>query len=241
VSCDPERVTGFVDGELDAASAATLAAHIETCASCREQAESERVLRARLRGLPAPELPAGLDTRVRKASRVASWPARAARIALPLAAVLLVGVWLRGYAPLVAWDLARDHDKCFARHPVPAKVRTSDAGVLADWFEERGTHLPALPEEVGPFALVGARYCPLLSLSLAPHVYYASATSHVSVFVVPQRVRLDGRFAGRARGDAVRLLRIEGETIGLVGGNEAEVAAFESVLRPLVAASAPIR
>lgn len=236
MSCDPERVTGFVDGELDPAGAAAVAAHIESCASCREQAESERDLRARLRGLPLPQLPAQLDTRVRTASRVAPFAVRAARMALPLAAVLLVGVWLRGYAPLVAWDLARDHDKCFSRHPVPAKVRSSDPGVLADWFEERGTHLPALPDQVGPLALVGARYCPLVSLSLAPHVYYASATSHVSVFVVPQRVRLDGRFAGRARGDAVRLLRLEGETIGLVGENEAELAAFESTLAPLMAA-----
>jgi hypothetical protein len=71
---------------------------------------------------------------------------------------------------------------------------------------------------------------------MAPHVYYASPGSHVSVFVVPQGVRLADRFAGAARGDAVRLLRVEGEVVGIVGEREAEVQAVESALRPVLAA-----
>src|SRR3970282_1915175 len=123
LSCDPERVPGFVDGELDAQARAAVAAHLETCPACRAQAEAERALRARLRSLPGPELPAGLGVRVLEAKRLrpSGFPA-AARWALPLAAVLLLGVWLRGYAPFVAWDLARDHDKCFSRRPLPAKL-----------------------------------------------------------------------------------------------------------------------
>jgi hypothetical protein len=238
VSCDPEHVTGFVDGELDPRAAAAVAAHLETCPACRAQAEAERGLRARLRELAAPALPPGLETRVSHAARrrPAALPA-AVRWALPLAAVLVLGIWLRGHAPFVAWDLARDHDKCFGRHPVPAKVWSAEPQVVSDWFEQQGTHLPALPDRVGELVLVGARYCPLASLSNAPHVYYASARRHVSLFVVPHRVRLadDGR-PTRARGDSVRLLRVEGEVVGIVGADDADVHAFASALRPVVAA-----
>jgi anti-sigma factor RsiW len=62
LSCDPERVTGFVDGELDPQATTAVAAHLETCPACRAQAEA-KLLRARLRGLPGPELPAGLEAR----------------------------------------------------------------------------------------------------------------------------------------------------------------------------------
>jgi hypothetical protein len=94
---------------------------------------------------------------------------------------------------------------------------------------------PAAARE-GDLTLVGARFCPLPDVSSAPHLYYASATSGVSVFVVPHPVRLDDRFAGEARGRAVRLLRVEGEVVGIVGERGSEVQAFETALRPVLAA-----
>ncbi|HYN90925.1 MAG TPA: zf-HC2 domain-containing protein [Thermoleophilaceae bacterium] len=237
MSCDPERVTGFVDGELDAETTAAVAAHLETCAACRTQAEAERGLHARLRSLPAPELPAGIEARVRAQARRRSWaPAAVARWALPLAAVLVAAFWARGHAPLVAWELVRDHDHCFSFRPLPAKVWSGEPGVVGAWFERQGTRLPPVPDRVGELALVGARYCPLPDVSLAPHVYYASATSQVSVFLVPHGVRLDERFAGEVRGRAVRLLRVEGETVGIVAESDADARAFEAALRPVLAA-----
>jgi anti-sigma factor RsiW len=236
LSCDAERVTGLVDGELEAEAAAALAAHLETCAACRAQADAERSLRARLRSLPKPEPPAGLEARVR--ARVGRRPAAvvAARWALPLAAVLVAAFWARGHAPLVAWELARDHDHCFSRRPLPAKVWSGDPGVVGDWFRQQGTRLPRVPDRVGDLALVGARYCPLPDVSSAPHVYYASPTRQVSVFVVPHGVRFDAAFAGQARGRAVRLLRVEGETVGIVAGRDSEARAFEAAFRPVLAA-----
>jgi hypothetical protein len=115
-------------------------------------------------------------------------------------------------------------------------VWSAEPGVVGGWFEQRGTHLPAIPDRVGDLALVGARYCPLPDVSSAPHVYYASAASRLSVFLVPHGVRLDTRFAGAARGRAVRLLRVGGQVVGIVGGREAEVQAFEAALRPPLAA-----
>jgi hypothetical protein len=113
---------------------------------------------------------------------------------------------------------------------------------VSSWFEQQGTQLPALPDRVGELVLVGARYCPLVSLANAPHVYYASARRHVSVFLVPQAVRLadDGR-PTRTRGDSVRLLRLEGEVVGIVGADDADVRALETALQPVVEAMAAPR
>jgi hypothetical protein len=159
-----------------------------------------------------------------------------ARWALPLAAALLAAVWLRGYAPFVAWDLARDHAKCFSRQPVPAKVWSGEPARVAGWFRESGTELPALPTQVGDLALVGARYCPLVSLASAPHVYYGSVGRHASVFVVPQGVRFEDPRASQARGEHVRLLRVEGRVVGIVAEEEDDVRALERALAPVLAA-----
>jgi hypothetical protein len=163
-------------------------------------------------------------------------PGAVARWVLPLAAVLVAGFWARGHTPLVAWELARDHDHCFSLRPLPAKVWSGEPGVVGDWFSRQGTRLPRVPDRVGELALVGARYCPLPDVSSAPHVYYASATRQVSVFLVPHGVRVDDRFAGESRGRAVRLLRVEGETVGIVAGSEADARAFETAFRPVLAA-----
>ncbi len=227
-----------MDGELPPEQAAELSAHLETCAACRAQADAERGLRARLRTLPVPELPAGLESHVREARRRRSLPERALRLALPIAAMLAAGVWLRGYAPLVAWDLARDDHHCFARQPLPAQVWSGEPQEVAAWFERQGTRLPSLlPERVGELALVGARYCPLASLGTVAHVYYRAPAGHVSVYAVPRGVRFPDRAASETRGVSVLLLRIEGEVVGVVAPSAEDARAFEAALRPVRTAS----
>lgn len=236
MSCDAERVTGFVDGELDAEVAAAVAGHLEACADCRAQVEEEQSLRARLRSLPAPEPPAGLEARARAQARRRPAVAVAVRWAVPLAAVLLAAFWARGHAPLVAWELARDHDHCFSFRPLPARVWSGNPGVVGEWFARHGTSLPQVPGQVGGLALVGARYCLLPDASSAPHVFYASATSEVSLFLVTHEVRVGEGFAGQSRGRVVRLLRVEGKTVGIVAGSDADAGAFEAALRPVLTA-----
>ena len=108
---------------------------------------------------------------------------------------------------------------------------------MADWFREQGTQPAVAAGQVGELALVGRA---LLPARLARRPPRTSTTrrrrSHVSVFVVPQGVRLDDRLAADARGDSVRLLRLEGEVVGIVGEQEADVQAFETALRPVLAA-----
>jgi len=207
MSCNPERVTAYVDGALDAAGGAELEAHLEACPECRAQAEEERALRAQLRALPPPS---------------------------PLAAGLVALLaWARGAAPFVAWELSRDHDHCFGGRRLPAKVWSSDPAYVAEWFEGQGTRVPVIPETAGGLELVGARYCTLLDRRVA-HLYYSNGEHHLSLFLVPGPVR-DLAREKRPRGNFVRLLRVGGTTVGLVSEEENSVEAFRRALSTTLA------
>jgi anti-sigma factor RsiW len=231
MSCDPERLTAYIDGALDAAVCPEMEAHLATCPECRAQAEEERALRARLRALPPVEPSPELETRVRRSlrarPRTGSW-------LLPLAAgVVALLAWARGASPFVAWELSRDHDHCFGKRRLPAKVWSSDPAYVMEWFESQGTRVPLIPDGAGGLELVGARYCPLLERSVA-HLYYTNGDHRLSMFVVPGPVR-DAPRELRPRGNFVRLMRVGGTTVGLVSEEESTVAAFERALSTTVA------
>jgi anti-sigma factor RsiW len=237
VSCDPERVTGLVDEALEGEERTRVEAHVAQCEVCRAQAADERKLRQGLRSLPAPELPFGLEQRVRvRLRRRRAWR-RGVQTLLPLAAVLVLALWARGYAPFVAWELSRDHDHCFGMPRLPAQVWTSEPDIVAEWFGDRGDALPLLPPTVGSLALVGGRHCWLIDASRAPHLYYASDDQHLSVFVVPHGVRMRDDFATSSRGHAVALLRLGSRVIGVVGEDHGDVSAFVTRLRTSVAST----
>jgi anti-sigma factor RsiW len=225
MSCDPEQVTGYVDGELAPAARAELEAHLAQCASCREQADYEGQLRARLKALPSPEPRRGLEMEIR-GSLKRPRPSRF-RVLLPMAAAFAAMLlWSAGLPRVVAWQLSRDHDHCFSAKVLPAEVWGGNAHVIASWLEKRGTELPPLPESAAGLDLVGARRCPLLDRKVA-HLYYSSGERHVSLFVVPGSVRFESRYSSLARGNVVRLLHVAGTTVGVVGASEEDVAAFE--------------
>jgi anti-sigma factor RsiW len=228
MGCDGPRVTAYVDGALPPEARAEVEAHLASCPACREQEAFERGLRERMRALPAPEMPPGLEDRVRR--RVRRRPVPRAVRWLPVAAVLVLGLlWGRGAAPFVAWELTRDHKHCFGKEQLPAQVWTSDPREAAEWYRERGTELPFVPASAAGLELVGGRFCPLLDRSVA-HLYYASEKRKLSVYVVPGPARFERSFAARIRGENVRLLRASGATVALVS-EDAE--AVESLRRAL--------
>jgi len=237
VSCDPQRVTALVDEVLEGEEKATIEAHLAGCEACRAQAADEERLRASLRTLEAPEPPFGLEQRVLRRLRGRGRLAGAVRVLLPLAAALVLVLWARGYAPLLAWELSRDHDHCFEMRELPAQVPASQPATVAAWFDERGTPLPELPETVGRLALVGGRYCWLMpDLSRVAHVYYTSDDQQVSVFSVPHAVRIDDHYTTRTKGNAVVLVNLGRSVVGVVGEDAEAVEAFVSRLRTSVAA-----
>jgi anti-sigma factor RsiW len=225
VSCEPETLTAYVDGALDPAARAEVEAHLATCATCRDQVSSERELRSQLRDGFESDLLRGL---CRGRPRPLRW-------LLPIAAALaIVALWARGAAPIVAWELSRDHAHCFSARKLPAEVWTGDAAVMASWIETRGRTSPLLPEKVAGLELVGGRFCSLADRSVA-HVYYVGADSHVSLFLVPGTVRFGETYSGRSRGANVRLLRVGGATVGIVGDREEDVAGMEQAFGTTVA------
>jgi hypothetical protein len=236
VSCDRERVTAFVDDALSGKERGAVEAHLAGCEPCRAQAAEELQIRNGLRALPAPELPFGLEQKVRRRLRGRGHLSRAGRLLLPLAAMLVVALWVRGYAPFVAWELSRDHEHCFGMKTLPAEVWGSEPGIVTHWFDERGERLPLLPPSVGPLELVGGRRCWLADASRAAHLYYASDEGQVSVFAVAHDVRMKDAFTTSAGGNTVALLRLGRTVVGVVGEDEDTVDRFVSRLRTNVAA-----
>ena len=228
MSCQPELGTGYVDGVLDDATRAAVEAHLSGCAACTEQVAYERALRARLRALAPVEPGPALVGKVRRRLR----PARpnVSRILLASAAGLAVlFLWGRGHAPFVAWELASDHNHCFAFPVLPAQVWSDHPEHVAEWFAKQGTEIPAVPAAASGLELVGARFCPLIDRKVG-HIYYAGQGRHLSVYAVPGSVRFARRFQDTPRDRVVRLIRVEGRTVGLVGDRVEDVEAFERAL-----------
>jgi anti-sigma factor RsiW len=226
--CDGPRVTAYVDGVLPAEARGEVEAHLAACAVCRDQEAFERGLRERMRALPPPEVPPGLEDRLVR--RLRRRPAPAAVRWLPLAAsIVLALLWGRGAAPFVAWEVARDHRHCFGADHLAAEVWTSDPGEAADWYRRRGTELPLVPSAAGGVELVGGRFCPLLDRKVA-HLFYAADKRHLSLYVVPGPVRFASTYATRRTGKSVRLLRTGGVTLAIVGEDPDAVEAFHRAL-----------
>lgn len=234
MSCEPEKVTALVDGALAAREAASLEQHLAACPPCRALADAERAVHQRLRALPDPELPFGLEARLRArlhaaGSRLAG--RRLLRLALPVAAVLALLLWGRGVPGIVAWQLVNDHRHCFSYHELPAAVRSSEPAVVADWFARQGTPMPAVPAQVGNARLSGGRYCYFPDLSVAPHVYYTGGAQPLSVFVLGHDARFAGSYATRLAGRSVSLVRLDELVVGVVGEDAADVEAMALRLR----------
>jgi anti-sigma factor RsiW len=228
VSWDPEELTGYVDGELPADARARMDEHLAGCPECREEVSEERALRGRLKTLPEPSPSAGFERLLRQRLRAAR--PHPLRFLVPLAASLVaVLLWAGGSPPVVAWELARDHDHCFSQDRLPAEMFTTDPYAAGERFAPGNPALLNLPERAGELELVGARRCPLADRKVV-HLYYASQKRQVSVFLVPDGVRVPERYATESGDHAVRILRISGAVIGVVGADEDDVAAFEQAL-----------
>jgi anti-sigma factor RsiW len=233
VTCDPERVTGYVDGTFGAAVRAEVESHLADCPACREQAEFERELRRRLRALPAATAPLALETHVRQRLRRAR--ARRWLALLPLAAGFVVGaLGVLGSAPFLAYELARDHGHCFGMDKIPAQIWSADPGRVAAWLQEEGLAGPLLPASAAGLELLGARRCPLLDRQVV-HVYYAAENRHLSLFVVPSPVWFGRSYARAVRDTTVRLVTVGGLHCGLVGEQSEDVEAFRRALTTTVA------
>jgi hypothetical protein len=137
----------------------------------------------------------------------------------------------------VAWELARDHGRCFAKGRLPAKIWTSEPSEVTAWFEAQGTPFPVIPSGAGGLELVGGRYCPLWD-RLAAHLYYAGDHHHLSLYVISGPARFADSFEATSGGNTVRLLRTAGTTVALVGERAEDVEAFQNTFTTSIARGA---
>lgn len=216
------RITPLVDGELVAAEAEAVSAHLAGCPPCRRAAEQERLCRRVLRDC-APRLaahaPVALRARVRSAiparpRRLGAWRWPLAAAASIIAVVGLLGIaGLVRPVPVFAAQATLDHLKCLRLGPHSA---STDAHTIeASWKEWQGWDLKVPTGQAAGLRLLGYRRCVLTEGKLA-HLIYARGGTTVSLFVLPagpEIARAELEMFGQ---DAV-LWSSHGRTYALVG------------------------
>lgn len=163
-----QMLDAYVDGELDAATAAELDAHVAACAACAALRGEREALSARIRAAapyyPAPaRLRSGLDRMLRRADprpQGPSWPLAGALAAAAAVAGLVAGVWL-GRGPITdppLDEVVASHVASLAPDRKLVDVASSDRHVLKPWFAGRSEFAPSVRElSAEGFELVGAR------------------------------------------------------------------------------------
>ena len=192
----------YVDG-FERSKAAAIAAHLETCAACREAAHAQSVARVVLKARAAqlaPMAPPGLRTRIlantanQKSEPVLAWSGRltafaaAAMVVLTIGAVLLPVATVRSTAVLAA-QLALDHLKCFTiegdADGEPIAAAQAEA-ILKREFDFTVTVPASLDAE--RLELMAVRRC-LYGDGRAAHVMYRLDGEPVSLFIIPGLTR----------------------------------------------------
>ncbi|HTZ69728.1 MAG TPA: zf-HC2 domain-containing protein [Acetobacteraceae bacterium] len=147
------------DGELGAADAARLAAHLATCPACRAEAESLRILSHRLRAeIPPATLPPGLAAKLGRRNRGFSVRSQTPGFAagLAFAASLALFVMPRRPPDLAAAAVA-DHIRALQPGHL-MDVLSTDRHTVKPWFAGKLDFSPPVQDFAGVgFPLKGGR------------------------------------------------------------------------------------
>jgi hypothetical protein len=199
-----DRLSALLDGELTAAEAAEVRAHVDTCAECATELDDVRAARRAVRELPAVEPPATFLAELLAGDAVVPLGRRSARV--PAVANIGVAV-LAGLAVLVfsstsigPAQLRPEVRGAVARHAstVSALLGSTGEHLAPDSEEVVPTTTPprdasslpapyAAPETLGGYRLVDAYRSPG-----GVHVLYQRGDYGLSVFELPGSVDWSG-------------------------------------------------
>ncbi|HKA31269.1 MAG TPA: zf-HC2 domain-containing protein [Candidatus Binatia bacterium] len=214
-----ERVQAYADDELTVEGAIEVEAHLERCASCRDDFERQRSLRAVVSELyPRPAPPEDLEQRVTAGLRE---PRRAWRplvvSAVAAAGLGVVLVWALGprserNLPPEIWAALGVH-RAAARGTLPPGLASSDVPEVNRWLHGAVPSFPGVPEaESRGFTVRGAAVVKLGG-ERAAYVLYQAGARPVSLFVLPHRDWPPMGRAARSGDMEFRSLELGGERI----------------------------
>jgi mycothiol system anti-sigma-R factor len=249
-----DRLSPFLDDELDPVSSREITRHLESCPSCAAELARQKQLGETLRrdleyhAAPdslrariASDLRSAVGQRDRHRSRAATHPWRWVSVAAAIIAVA-GGAWLVGSRPLAARDaLTREAVSGHVRSLMASHlmdVSSTDQHTVKPWFAGRLDFSPPVTDfAAAGYPLVGGRLDYLQGRPVAALVY--QHRKHViNVFVWPD-TREQTESAATRQGYHVVLENHAGMAYCVVSDlNQDELAAFA---RMLVAPSLPPR
>jgi anti-sigma factor RsiW len=190
-------VHAYVDGELDPVNTIAVGQQIAADpALAAERARIEALRRALHEKLPAPELPPGLEARVRAATghgqtvSAPSWRAMAASIVLAMV-VSSGATWFATRTPTgddVLEPVVAGHLRALMA-PQPVDVASGDGRVVKPWFAGRIPQAPRLVDlSQAGFKLVGGRV-DVVERAGVPTLVYQIRQHLISLTAIPDAVR----------------------------------------------------
>jgi len=241
------RLQGFIDGELDAAHAAEVEAHLATCAACSAALEQASTLRTAIRApsarVAAPDrLAVRLDAAVRAASAPqqpraagvrerAFWGLGGALVAVAACAVLAFGVALPAYrTAALERELVAGHVRSqLAGHLTD--VLTSDQHVVKPWFGGKLDYSPPVVDLADQgFPLVGGRLDYIGGRNVAA-IVYRRGRHVINLFVWPAGAGLAPAEAHPGDGYTLLHWTRAGMTFWAVSDvNQADLRTFQQLL-----------
>jgi len=203
VSCETlsDKLTGYLDRELDEQAAGEVEAHLRQCVTCSAQLEGARRVRAAVQAhLPPLRAPERLRDNVRAMLRTQASRAQPRRTWLPTwaatAAALVLGV--AGGWQLATWRGPRGDGSDLATEVVAGHVRSLEGAHLTDiassehhtvkpWFAGKLDFSPPVPDFTPEgFPLIGGRLDYLGERPVAALVY-GRRQHFINLFVWPSR------------------------------------------------------